>query len=199
MDAATDRIRAGEPQPVIALQTHSPKRSLAGHLFTLGVYVFVFGALAYLAFLKQGGIAGELFVAYASSIPLTVALQTVVEIGWARQKLSAHHVIAGCVSAVLACGLGGLLLLFGQQIVVGFIGSALVVWVTRYSSAASFLKPPTLADVSASVALGEHRSLRALAAIVAAVVLSAAGIWLMWLAFYGELQRPGGISFTIGG
>lgn len=188
-----------DPQAAVELETGSDKRSFLGQVFALGVHVFIFGLLAYLAFLKQGGIAAQLFVAYASSIPLAIVLRTVVEIGRARQRLTAHHAIAAWVSGVLGCGLAGLLFVFGTQIVLGFLGSLVVVWVTRYSPAAQYLKPPSFGDLGASAHINNHRSLWTLATIAGTVALLVAGVGLAWFAFIGELHRPGGISITIGG
>lgn len=165
----------------------------------MGVYVFVFGALAYLTFLAQGGIPGQLLLSYVSAAPFAIATGTAVEIARARQKLQAHHAVAGCLTAALVCGVGGILLTFREQIILTLAGAAAIVWLTRYSPAASFLQPPSIEDIAASTPLAEHRTARSLAALAGALVLLAGGVALTWFAFYGQITRPGGLHFTLGG
>ena len=188
-----------DPQAVIGLGTSPSHRSLAGHIFTIGVYVFSFGALAYLTFLDQGGIPGQLLLIYVSSVPLAIALGTVAEIARAKQRLAAHHVVAGCLNAVLLCGVGGIWVAFGRQLIVTLIGSLVLVWLTKYSPAAQFLKPPNLSDVSGSPPLLDNQSVRTLATLAGALVLLVGGIGLTGLAVFSQMQRPGGLNITIGG
>ena len=188
-----------DPQAVVGVGTSPSHRSLAGHIFTVGVYVFIFGALAYLTFLDQGGIPGQLLLIYVSSLPLAIGIGTVVEIARAKQRLAAHHVIAGCLNAVLLCGVGGIWVVFGRQLIVTLLGSLVVVWLTKYSPAAQFLKPPNLADVAGSPPLLENRSVRKLATLAGAFALLVGGIGLAGLAVFSQMQRPGGLNITIGG
>ena len=188
-----------DPQAVIDLGPSPSHRSVAGHIFTIGVYVFIFGALAYLTFLDQGGIPGQLLLIYVSSMPLAIAVGTVVEIARAKQRLAAHHVVAGCLNAVLLCGVGGIWVVFGRQLIVSLLGSLVVVWLTKYSRAAQFLKPPNLADVAASPPLLENRSARTLVTLAGALALLAGGIGLTGLAVFSQMLRPGGLNIRIGG
>ena len=188
-----------DPQAVIDLGTSPSHRSLAGHAFTIGVYVFVFGALAYLTFLAQGGIPGQLLLIYVSSVPLAIAIGTVVEIARARERLATHHVIAGCLNAMLLCGVGGVWIAFGRQLIVTLLGSLVLVWLTKYSPAAEFLKPPNLTDVAGSPPLLESRSVRTLATLAGALALLVGGIGLTGLAVFSQMLRPGGLNITIGG
>ena len=188
-----------DPQAAIDLGASPAHRSLAGHIFAIGVYVFIFGALAYLTFLDQGGIPGQLLLIYVSSLPLAIAVGTVVEIARAKQRLAAHHVIAGCLNAVLLCGVGGIWVAFGRQLIVTMLGSLVLVWLTKYSPAAQFLKPPNLTDVAGSPPLLENRSARTLATLAGALALLVGGIGLTGLAVFSQMQRPGGLNITIGG
>lgn len=188
-----------EPQAVVALGASPSRRSLAGHVLRLGVYVCIFGVLCYLTFLYQGGFAGQLLLVYVSSLPVSIGITTVTAIARARQKLAAHHVVAGCLSAVLFCGLGGLWIAFPEQIIFALLGSVVLVWVTRYSPAAQFLGPPTLSDAAASAPLPEHRTARTWATFAAGLALLVAGVGLTGVAFIGQVERPGGLSITVGG
>ena len=168
-------------------------------MLTLGVYVFIFGALAYLTFLHHGGIPGQLLLIYGSSVALALAIGTVGDLARAKNRLAAHHVIAGCLNAVFLCGAGGIWVFFGRQLVYALFGSFVLVWLTRYSPAARFLQPPNLTDVAASAPLLENRSARTLAMLTGALALLAGGIGLTALAVFSQLQR-GDITFnsTIG-
>lgn len=200
MPALELRIRlAMDPQAVLNLEIPRSHRTLAGHVFAAGVYVFIFGALAYLTFLAQGGLPGQLLLIYVSAAPFAIAIGAVVEIARARQKLEAHHAIAGCLSAILLCFGGGVLLAFRDQIILTLLGSAAVVWLTKYSPAASFLRPPSLSDVTAPAPVQEHRTARTLATIGGALVLFIGGVGLTGLAVISQAERPGGLNITIGG
>lgn len=188
-----------EPQALIDFGSGPSHRTLAGHFFALGVYVFIFGALAYLAFLNHGGIAGQLLLIYVSSIPLAFAIGTVVEIARAEKRLAAHHVLAGCLNAVVLCGVGGIWLAFKEQLILMLLGSLTLVWLTRYSPAAQYLQPPGLSDVAATTPLSEHRTARTLATVAGATALLIGGLGLTLLAAFGQMQRPGGINITLGG
>lgn len=187
-----------DPQAVINFVAPPSHRSFAGHVFAFGVYVFIFGALAYLTFLEQGGIGGQLLLIYVSSVPFAIAIGTIVEIARARQRLAAHHAVAGCLNAILLCGVGGIWLAFRDQIVLTLIGSLFVVWLTRYSPAAQLLRPPSLSDVAGSTPLAEHGSARTLATVAGALALLVAGIGLTGMAVFGQMLRPGGLNITIG-
>jgi hypothetical protein len=108
-------------------------------------------------------------------------------------------VIAGCLNAVLLCGLGGIWIAFRDQIVLTLLGSLALVWLTKYSPAAQFLEPPSLSDVVGSTPLLEHRTVRTLATLAAALALLVGGIALTCLAVFSQMQRPGGLNITIGG
>lgn len=188
-----------EPQAFFNLGTTPPShRSFAGHVFVLGVYVFIFGVLAYLTFLNQGGIPGQLLLIYVSAAPLAVAMGTVEAIARAKQGLKAHHVIASCLNAVMLCGVGGIWLVFGRQLIFILLGSVVVVWLTRYSPAAQFLRPPGPTDLAGSAPAFEHRSLRTVATLAAALALFLGGIGLTVVAVFTQMQRPGGLDITIG-
>ncbi len=186
-----------DPQAVFDLGTTQSHRSFAGHIFTIGVYVFIFGALAYLTFLDQGGIPGQLLLIYGSSVPLALAVGTAVEIARARQRLAAHHVFAGCLNAVFLCGVGGIWVVFGRQLVFTLLGSLVLVWLTKYSPAAQFLQPPNLSDVAASMPLLENRSARTWAMLAGALALLVGGIGLTGLAVFSQLERHGGLNFNV--
>jgi len=187
-----------EPQAVIDLGTSPTHRSWAGHILALGVHVFIFGTLAYLTFLNQGGIPGELLLIYVSALPLAIAIATVVQIARAKRRMAAHHVISGCLNAVLLCGVGGIWVAFRDQILFTLFGSLVVVWLTRYSTAAQFLRPPSLSDVAGSAPLPEHRSVRTLVTLAGALALLVGGIALACIAVFSEMQRPGGLNITVG-
>lgn len=187
-----------EPSALIDLGTSPSRRSLAGHIFALSVYVFIFGALSYLAFLKQGGIPGQLLLVYVSAWPLGIAIGTVVEIARARQKFAAHHVVAGCLNAVLLCGIGGIWVVFREQILLTFIGSLALVWLTKYSAGAELLKPPNLSDVASSTPVLKNRSVRTVATLAGALALMVLGVGLTGLALVSQMERPGVFSITIG-
>lgn len=188
-----------DPQAVIGLGTAPSHRTFAGHILVIGVYVFIFGVLAYLTFLAQGGIPGQLLLIYVSALPLAMAIGTVAAIARAKQQLAAHHVVAGCLNAVLVCGVGGIWIAFGRQLIVTLLGSLLVVWLTRYSPAADFLKLPNLTDFAGSAALPENRPVRTTVTLAGALALVAGGIGLTGLAVFSQMLRPGGLNITIGG
>jgi hypothetical protein len=121
-----------EPQAVIDHGTSPSHRSLTGHILALGIYVFIFGALAYLTFLSQGGIPGELLLIYVASLPAAIAIGALVEIRRAKRRMAAHHVISGCLNAMLLCGVGGVWVAFRDQLLFTLLGSLAVVWLTRY-------------------------------------------------------------------
>ncbi|HKW73626.1 MAG TPA: hypothetical protein VJQ08_12490, partial [Candidatus Dormibacteraeota bacterium] len=180
-----------QPQAVIDFRTGPSHRTLVGHFFAIGVYVFIFGALAYLAFLNQGGIPGQLLLIYLSSVPLAIAIGTVVEIARAEKRLAAHHVVAGCLNAVLLCGVGGIWVVFKEQVMLTLLGSLVLVWLTKYSPAAQFLQPPSLSDVAGVTPLLEHRTARTVATLAGALALLVGGLGLSGLAVFGQMQRPG--------
>jgi len=188
-----------EPHAVIDLGTSRAHRSWAGHILALGIHVFIFGALAYLTFLNQGGIPGELLLIYVSALPLAIAIGTVVQIARAERRMAAHHVIAGCLNLVLLCGVGGIWVAFRSQILFTLLGSLAVVWLTKYSPAAQVLRPPSLSDVAGSAPLPEHRSVRTVVTLAGAVALLVGGIGLTCIAVFSQMQRPGGLHFTVGG
>ena len=188
-----------DPQAVIALEASPSHRSFAGHVLASGVYVFIFGGLAYLTFLNQGGVPGQLLLIYLSSLPLAIVIGTASAIARERQKLEAHHAIAGCLSAVLFCGVGGIWVVFGRQLIVPLLGSLAVVWLSRYSPVAEFVRPPTFADIAAPNDLSPHRSLRTWATLAGAALLLIGGITLSLLAVVGQMERLGGLHFTYGG
>lgn len=156
--------------------------------------MFIFGGLAYLTFLQQGGIPGQLLLMYMSALPLAMAIG-LVRVARAEPRIAAHHVIAGFLIGMVLCGLGGLWVAFSNQIAWGLAGSVAIVWVTRYSPLAAFLGPPTLRDLSASAPRSEHRTARTLATLVAAVLLIVCGIALTGLAVVGQMER-GGLTIT---
>jgi hypothetical protein len=184
-----------EPQAAIDLGISPSHRSFAGHVLSLGIHVFIFGALAYLTFVNRGGVSGQLLLTYVSALPLAMVI-ALVQVARAEQRIEAHHVIAGCLTGVVLCGLGGLWVAFSNQIAIGLVGSAAVVWITRYSPAARFLKPPTLRDLSGSTPLREMREVRTLVMMAGAVALLVCGIALTGLAVVGQMERPGGLTIT---
>ena len=188
-----------DPRAAFDFGASPSHRSLAGSIFIIGVYVFIFGALAYLTFLDQGGIPGQLLLIFASTVPLAIAIGTVVEIARAGKRLAAHHVVAGCLNAVVVCGVGGIWIVFGRQLLVTLVGSLVLVWVAKYSPAAQFLKPPNLTDVMGSPPLLENRSVRTLATLAGALALLVGGIGLTGLAVFGQMHRPGGLNIALGG
>lgn len=187
-----------DPQTLLGIGTNRPHRSLAGHILTVGIYVFIFGALAYLTFLAQGGIPGQLLLIYVGSVPVAIAIGTVREIARAKQRLAAHHVVAGCLNLMLLCGVGGIWLAFGRQLILTILGSLVVVWLTRYSPVSQFVSPPNLADVAGSPPLLENRSVQTLATLALAMALLVGGVGLTVLAVFSQIVRPGGLNITIG-
>ena len=172
-----------------------PRRSFSGHALSLGLHVFVFGALAYLTFLDQGGIPGVLLLAYVSAVPLAMAI-ALIQVARAEQRISTHHLIGGVLIGIVVCGLGGLWIAFPNQIAWGLVGTLAFVWITRYSPAAPLLKPPTLGDLAGSAPFREHRTARTAAMLAGAVLLLICGVALTGLAVYGELHHPGGFTFS---
>jgi hypothetical protein len=161
--------------------------------------VFLFGALAYLTFLSQGGIPGQLLLIYVSALPLAIAIGTVVRIARAERRMAAHHVISGCLNAVLLCGVGGVWVAFRDQLLFTLIGSLAVVWLTRYSPASQILRPPTLSEVAGSTPLSEHRSARTVVTLAGGLALLVGGAALTGIAIFSQMVRPGGLNITIGG
>ncbi|HEX2680774.1 MAG TPA: hypothetical protein VHQ03_05725, partial [Candidatus Dormibacteraeota bacterium] len=143
--------------------------------------MFIFGVLAYLTFLNQGGLAGEVLLIYVSALPMTMAIE-LVRLARAGQKLGAHHIVKGVLTGVVLCGLGGLWVLFPYQIAWGLAGTMAFVWVTMYSPASPILKPPTLRDLTASAPSREGQTLRSITMLAGAVVLLVGGIALTGLA-----------------
>ena len=187
-----------DPDAIASLGLAPPRRSFAGHVLSLGVHVAIFGVLAYLTYLSQGGLPEQLLLIYVSSVPLAIAVDTALLLTRARQKLGAHHIVMGCLNAVLLCGVGGILLTFRQQVGYTLLGSAVMVWVTRYSPAAPYLRPPTPSDLATPSAAGESKTGRSAAMIAGGFVLVAVGLALTVLAVLSQAQRPGGFSITIG-
>ena len=188
-----------DQEAVVDLGLTPAHRSFAGHVLSLGVHVLIFGVLAFLAYLNQGGLPAQLLVIYVSSIPLAIAVDTALVLARARQKLGAHHIVMGCLNAALLCGVGGILLSFREQVFYTLLGSAVIVWVTRYSPAGPYLRPPSPSDLAAPPAGRQSTTGRSAAMIVAGVVLTAVGVALTVLAVLSQAQRPGGFSLTIGG
>lgn len=192
-------IAAVDSEAAVAQALEPPRRSFAGHVLSLGVHVFVFGVLAYLTYLSQGGIPEQVLLIYVSSIPLAIVVDTVLLLARARQKLGAHHAVMGCLNAALLCGVGGIVLTFREQIFYTVVGSAAIVWITRYSPAARYLRPPSPSDLTAPSPESGPRTTQAALMIAGGVVLVAAGIALTALAVLSQAQRPGGFTLSVGG
>jgi hypothetical protein len=101
----------------------SRQGSVAGRVLQVGVTVLAIGVLMYFATRSAGGgIAGILLSALVSWIGFAAALRVVRGLWRESQRIKARHaILGGCVTGVALCALGGFLLLFGSQLLVGII------------------------------------------------------------------------------
>jgi hypothetical protein len=107
---------------MISLGTSRQGRA-AARVMQVGVTVLAIGVLMYFATRSPGGgIAGILLSALVSWIAFAAALRVVRGLWRESQRIKARHaILGGCVTAVALCALGGFLLLFGSQLLVGII------------------------------------------------------------------------------
>jgi hypothetical protein len=111
--------------------------NLAGRVLRVGVTVLAIGVLMYLATRSAGGgIAGILLSALVSWIAFAAALRVVRGLWRESQRIEARHaILGGCVTAVALCALGGFLLLFGSQLLIGiFVGGFAAIFQDRAGS-----------------------------------------------------------------
>ena len=101
----------------------SRQGNLAGRVLQVGATVLAIGVLMYFATRSAGGgIAGILLSALVSWVAFAAALRVVRGLWRESQRFKARHaILGGCVTAVALCALGGFLLLFGSQLLIGII------------------------------------------------------------------------------
>jgi hypothetical protein len=109
-----------------------------------GITVLVIGLLILLSSRSVGGgVAGILLSGTLSWFAFELAQSVVRDIWRVRTRVEPHHtILGGCLTAIAACGAGGLLLFFGHQLVVGVILGVVASVVTHQT------RLPTLAQVT---------------------------------------------------
>jgi hypothetical protein len=119
-----------------------------GHFVTrvlqVGITSFAIGLLIYLASRSLGGgLAGVLLSGMLAWFAFELALSVVRGIRRVRARVKPQHsILGGCFTAIAACGVGGLLLFFGYQLILGIILGGIAALVTHRTEL------PTLAQLA---------------------------------------------------
>lgn len=100
---------------------------LVSFIFPVGLASLVIGVLIFFAVRSlDGGLAGILLSSVFSWLLFEGSWAVIRGINDARVTVAAQHRIAGgCLGAILLCGLGGFLLVFGGQVVLGVVIGAI--------------------------------------------------------------------------
>lgn len=108
---------------MIAFPGTSHQGRIAARVVQVGATVLAIGVLMYFASRSaDGGLAGILLSALLSWIAFGVALGVVRGLWRESQRIKIRHaILGGCVTAIALCAIGGILLLFGTQLMVGVI------------------------------------------------------------------------------
>ncbi len=102
----------------------------------VGVAGLVIGILIYFAARSAGGgLAGIMLGALLAWFAFEVALLPVAGIWRARQRINPRHtILGGCLTVLTVCGVGGLWVLFGAQLLIGVaLGGGLAILNSRVS------------------------------------------------------------------
>lgn len=190
---------------MISFGTSRQGRAAAGVL-QVGVTVLAVGVLMYFATRSAGGgIAGILLSGLVSWIAFAAALRVVRGLWRESQRIKARHaILGGCVTAVALCALGGFLLLFGSQLLIGIVlGGFAAIFQDRAGSVslrqlagldpnvAPAADPAASADPPVTVWAGP---LGVAAAAVVALVCVVVGIFFVGLATIRAVEGVG--NFT---
>ena len=116
----------------------------ASRVLKVGVVALAIGLLIYLASRSSGGgVAGILLSAMLAWFAFELALSVVGGIWRMRKRVQGRHtILGGCLTGLAACGVGGLLLFFGYQVLLGIILGGLAVLITHRTAL------PTLAQLA---------------------------------------------------
>lgn len=124
---------------------HQPtKMGFTTRMLRVGAGALAIGALLYFASRGiGGGWPGILLSGTFSWFGFELVLSFVRAIGREQTRIQPRHaILGGCLALVAACGAGGLLLFFGQQLVWGLILGGVTSFVTHRTQL------PTLAQIS---------------------------------------------------
>jgi hypothetical protein len=111
-----------------------------GHFNTrvlkVGIAALAIGLLALLASRSVGGgVAGILLSGFLAWVVFDLALSVVRGIWGVSQRVEPRHTfLGGCLVAITSCGIGGLILFFGYQLILGVIFGLVASVVTNRTS-----------------------------------------------------------------
>jgi len=102
----------------------------------VGITVLAIGLLPLLASRSVGGgVAGILLSGFLAWVVFDLALSVVRGIWSVSQRVVPRHsILRGCLVAITSCGIGGLLLFFGYQLILGVIFGLVASLVTNRTS-----------------------------------------------------------------
>jgi len=176
----------------------SPRGRSATGVLQVGITVLAMGLLIYLASRSLGGgLAGVLLSGMLAWLVFELLLSVVRGIRRVRARVQPRHTtLGGCLTGIAACGVGGLLLFFGYQLILGIILGGLAALVTHRTAL------PTLAQLAGLDPMPDNAGpggpplsllLSRRAAAIAAVVCLLAGLVLAGL---GTIRVLEGYSFA---
>jgi hypothetical protein len=156
----------------------------------VGVTALALGVLIYLA--SRGldrGWAGVLLSGVFSWFGFELTLSFVRRVGRLQTRIQPRHaILGGCLGFVAACGAGGLLLFFGQQLIYGVILGGVAALVAHRTGLPTMAqlgglapRPDTAGDVGIPPFLGP-------VAVIVGVVCLVAGVTLAGLGTVRELE-----------
>jgi hypothetical protein len=110
-----------------------PRVHFATRVLQVGITALAIGALIYFAARSSsGGLAGILLTGLISWFAFECAM-SVVRVFWrVRARINPQHASLGsCFGTIAVCGAGGLVLLFGYQLILGVLLGALAAFLTH--------------------------------------------------------------------
>ncbi len=141
-------------------QAPSQRAHFNRRVLLVGIAVLAIGLLTLLASRSVGGgVAGVLLLGFLAWVVFDLALSVVRGIWSVGTRVERRHsILGGCLVAIAACGVGGLLLFFGYQLILGVIFGLVASVVTNRTSLPILALVCVLAGI-ASAGFGTFRAL----------------------------------------
>ena len=173
---------------------------LVGRILQVGATVLAIGVLVYFASRSiNGGVAGILLSSLLSWIAFSIALRVVRGMWRESQRIEARHaILGGCLMAIAICAIGGFLVIFGYQLLLGVIFGGLAAILNARASTVTWrelfgLEPAPTPAPDAAASTAQPRSVWAgplgvAGAAMVALACVAAGIYFGGLGTFRALE-----------
>lgn len=173
---------------------------IVARILLVGATVLAIGVLVDFASRSvNGGVAGILLLSILSWIAFSVALRVVRGMWRASQRIEARHaILGGCSMAIAICAIGGFLVVFGYQLLLGvFFGGLAAILNARASTVTTRelfgLEPAPTTAPDAAASAAQPRSVWAgplgvAGAALVALVCVAAGLYFGGLGTFRALE-----------